>query len=81
MKQLGFIALVLDDVIYLNLKTGDIIALYVDDFLLFSVDKERFTKFTKVIAEIVIIKDLGEVDWFLGVRIVRLSPIGDVRLD
>lgn len=81
LKQLGFIALVSDDAIYLNPETGDIIASYVDDFLLFSADKERLTKLTKAIAEIVTIKDLGEADWFLGVRIVRSSPTGDVRLD
>ncbi|RYP05916.1 hypothetical protein DL765_009679 [Monosporascus sp. GIB2] len=33
------------------------------------------------IAEDVPIKDLGDANWYLGVRIVRSSPTGDVRLD
>ncbi len=52
----------LNDVIYFNFKINNIIALYVNDFLLFNVDKKRLTKLTKVIIEIVIIKDLSKAD-------------------
>ena len=52
----------LNDVIYLNLKISNIITLYVNDFLLFNVNKKYFTKFTKIIIEIIIIKTLNEIN-------------------
>ena len=52
----------LNDVIYLNFKISNIITLYVNNFLLFNVNKKRFIKLTKVIIEIIIIKNLSEVN-------------------
>lgn len=77
----GFHPLVTDDAIYLNPDTGDVIASYVDDFLLFGPNKERLQEIARDIAKDVAIKDLGAADWFLGVRIIRSADDGDVRLD
>ncbi|RYP37869.1 hypothetical protein DL768_010826 [Monosporascus sp. mg162] len=77
----GFYPLISDDTIYFNPKTGCIIASYVDDFLLFGANRQYLKSVAKEIAEDVPIKDLGDADWYLGVRIVRSSSTGDVRLD
>ncbi|RYP44694.1 hypothetical protein DL769_011501 [Monosporascus sp. CRB-8-3] len=77
----GFRPLTSDDAIYHDPKTGNVIASYVDDFLLFGPDRQRLKDIAKKIAEDVPVKDLGDADWYLGVRIVRSSPTGDVRLD
>ncbi|RYO77524.1 hypothetical protein DL764_010211 [Monosporascus ibericus] len=81
LAKLGFHPLISDDAIYFNLETGNVIASYVNDFLLFGADRQYLKSVAKEIAENVPIKDLGNADWYLGVRIVRSSSTGDVRLD
>ncbi|RYP46575.1 hypothetical protein DL769_011380 [Monosporascus sp. CRB-8-3] len=81
LDKYGFKPLLSDDAIYLNAKTRDVIASYVDDFLLFGPDKARLKAIADAIAGDVPINDLGAADWYLGVRIVRSSETGDVRLD
>lgn len=81
LKELGFVPLISDDTIYINHETGDVIASYVDDFLLFGSDLKRLQELAKAIAFETPITDLGAADWFLGVRIVRSADDGDVRLD
>ncbi|RYP70033.1 hypothetical protein DL771_005724 [Monosporascus sp. 5C6A] len=81
LAKLGFLPLISDDAIYRNAETGDVISSYVDDFLLFGAGRERLEGVAEGLAEDVPVKDLGDADWYLGVRLVRSLPTGDVRLD
>ncbi|RYP48577.1 hypothetical protein DL768_005576 [Monosporascus sp. mg162] len=79
--EYDFKPLTSDDAIYINPKTRDIITSHVDNFLLFSPDTGRLRYIADAIASNVPINDLGAIDWYLGVRIIRSSETGDVRLD
>jgi len=81
MRQFGFEPLKCDNAVYHNSKNGDVVASHVDDFLLCGPDKDRLTKLISGVTEVIEIDDLGEADWYLGVKIFRTSPTGDVRLD
>ncbi|RYP61962.1 hypothetical protein DL771_009936 [Monosporascus sp. 5C6A] len=81
LAKLGFLPLISDDAIYRNAETGDVISSYVDNFLLFGAGRERLEGAAKKLAEDVPVKNLGDANWYLGVRLVRSSPTGDIRLD
>ena len=81
MKKRGFEPLISDNAIYRNKRTKIIVASYVDDFLLIGSDKSELQSFTKSLNEEVALTDLGDANWFLGVRIRRSSDTGSVSLD
>lgn len=69
-----------DDAIYFNRETGTIVGSYVDDFLLIGPDKKQLQELMKLLNSEVPLNDLGEVSWFLGIRIQRSTPTRSVRL-
>ena len=52
-------------------KSGVIICLYVDDMLIFGTDIERVKETKKFLASQFQMKDLGEADVILGIKIIR----------
>lgn len=81
MQARGFKPLAADDAIYFNKDTGTIVVSYVDDFLLMGPHLNELQSLSRSLNESVLLNDLGEASWFLGVRIQRSSPTGSVRLD
>ncbi|POS82536.1 hypothetical protein EPUL_004524, partial [Erysiphe pulchra] len=81
MKRKGFEALISDNAIYRNKKAKIIVASYADDFLLIGPNKSELQSLTKSLNEEVAITDLGDANWFLGVRIRRSSDIGFTLID
>ncbi|KAI0991442.1 hypothetical protein K3495_g16745 [Podosphaera aphanis] len=81
MRKHGFNCLVSDNAIYQNRTKSIIVASYVDDFLLVGPNKSDLQKITRELNKEVPLNDLGEANWFLGVRIRRLSPTGAILLD
>ncbi|RYP24607.1 hypothetical protein DL765_000433 [Monosporascus sp. GIB2] len=77
----GIRPLISDNAIYCNDQSGDVIASYVDDFLRMGPNIQRLRSIANGIAKDVPIKDLRDANWDLGVRIVRSSPIGNVKLN
>ena len=81
MGKKGYKPLISDNAIYRNVNTKIIVASYVDDFLLIGPDRSLLQSLTNSLNEEVSLNDLGDANWFLGVRIRRSSPTGNVRLD
>jgi hypothetical protein len=52
-----------------------------DDFLVVSPFREEINAFVSSLQLDVTIEDFSKVDWYLGIRMVRSSPRGDIRLD
>lgn len=71
--QLGFQRSTVDECIYFNIKNGEIviIAVYVDDILIFSNDKELTNKLKRNLSDKFKMKDIGEAKMCLGIRITR----------
>lgn len=81
MKRRGFEPLISDNAIYRNRKTKIIVASYVDDFLLIGPNKSEIQSLTKSLNSEVALNDLGDANWFLGVRIRRSHVTGSILLD
>jgi hypothetical protein len=81
MKKHGFIPMVSDDAVFYDPQTEDVVATYVDDFLLFGPNRQRLEELVAKLKKEIQLKDLGDAEWFLGVRIRRSAPTGDVRID
>ena len=87
LKEIGFVQTVSDPCIY-KAVSGDsfIIGLYVDDILLAGKSKERMTEVKSVLSNMFEVKDLGELNYFLGVKVVQnhkdgTKPQGWYNLD
>ena len=81
MVKRGFLPLKLDNAIYVNHELGIIIAIYVDDFLMLGADRRALSALAADFNEEVRLNDLGDANWFVGVRIRRSSPTGDITID
>jgi hypothetical protein len=68
---LGFARTNADHSIYTKLSTGTIICIYVDDLLLFSHSLDEIAHIKARMTHEFEMKDLGEVDRFLGMEIER----------
>jgi hypothetical protein len=69
LKRLGYLPLVADQCVYRCTDTGLIIVTYVDDFLLIGPQGELKT-LKQQLSEAFDMKDLGQCQYFLGVRIM-----------
>lgn len=81
MKRKVFFPLISDNAIYHNKQAKIVVASYVDDFLLMGSNRGDLESLVKGLNSEVALNDLGDTSWFLGVRIQRNSPTGNVRLD
>src|SRR5271170_2157100 len=71
--QYGFTRLEADHSLYIQRDGEDfiIVLLYVDDLALASNSREKLDKFKRSLMEEFEMKDLGELSWFLGMRVTR----------
>src|SRR5579859_4211322 len=67
--RLGFVQMITDPCVYINVDTGIVIASWVDDILLFSASIDTINTVKKVLAEKFSMKDVGELAYFLGIQV------------
>jgi hypothetical protein len=70
LEKLGFQPLKVDNCVYIN-KSGVILVTYVDDMLITGPDINEIDRVKKALKEEFEMDDLGPVNYFLGVRIIR----------
>jgi hypothetical protein len=80
LESIGFKAIPWDDTIFVNEKTGVIIGVHVDDMLLTGADEAEISKVKKLLKGRFDMKDLGEADYLLGIRIQRYED-GAISID
>jgi hypothetical protein len=80
-KARGFKPLVIDDAVFFSPKKSMIVSIYVNDFLVVGFFRKEINAFVSSLRLDVTIEDFGEIDWYLGVRVVKSSPKDDIRLD
>ena len=71
LTSLGFARLTGDNSVFLNRNSGVIIALYVDDLLIFSKEITAINGVKAALQKVYKMKDLGEADVCLGIQIRR----------
>ena len=69
--SLGFKQSVCDPCIYINNKTGIIIAIWVDDLIVLGKDLDSINKIKAELRNEFEMKDLGELKYFLGMQVTR----------
>jgi hypothetical protein len=74
----GFMPLESDDVVYYSQKTGDIVTTHVDDFLIMGQSSQRLKDLTTSLQNDVKLNDLGNADWFLGIKTLRSIPVATI---
>ena len=81
LKQMGFVQAKGDPCIYVT-SEGEmfIIAVYVDDIVLAGKSDKRMTEVKEQLAEHFQVKDMGELHYFLGVKIVQDKESGEVSI-
>jgi FMN phosphatase YigB (HAD superfamily) len=77
----GFMPLKSDDAVFYSQKTGDVVTTHIDDFLIMGQSLQRLEELVTSLQKDVKLNILGNADWFLGMKILRSTPTGDVRLD
>jgi hypothetical protein len=77
----GFVPLMSNDAIYRRNSINETIVTYVNDFLLAELNKANLIAIANSLKNDVKFNILGDVDWFLGVRVRRSAGNGDVSLD
>jgi hypothetical protein len=76
-----FMPLESDDAIFYNQKTGDVVTTHVNDFLIIGQSLQRLKELITSLQKDVKFNILGNADWFLGIKILRFTSIGNIRLD
>lgn len=71
LAKLGFIQLKSDAAVYISYSLRVIIVTYVDDLLIMGPDDTAITKVVSDLGEAFELKDIGDVQYFLGIRITR----------
>jgi hypothetical protein len=71
LKSLGFEPLVTDSYLYINRQDGILVVTYIDDFLALALKGDELDAFIYEMRSKWTFKELGNVKYFLGVRIVR----------
>ena len=84
LKKLGYLPLFADQCVYRSTETGLIIITYVDDFLIIGPQgqglKQLKQQLSVLVSEVFNMKDLGQCQFFLGVRITRDQSKGHITL-
>jgi hypothetical protein len=81
MKARGFKLLITDDAVFFSPKKSIIVSIYVDDFLVVGFFRKEINAFVSSLRLNVTIENFGEIDWYLGVKMVKFSPKGNIRLN
>ena len=71
LKSIGFDQLYSDPCVYINKTTGIIIAMWVDDLIIFGKDMPSINALKEQLNEEYEMKDLGELKYFLGIQVHR----------
>jgi hypothetical protein len=71
LKSLGFEPLVTDSCLFINRQDGILVVTYVDDFLAVGPKGEALDAFRYELRSKWTIEELGDAEYFLGVRIMR----------
>ena len=73
LKKLGFVQVPADPCLYVLASEGEIclIAVYVDDILLAGSCNKRLTAVKQALAKKFQVKDMGELHYFLGVKVIQ----------
>ncbi|MDB5911072.1 MAG: hypothetical protein JWP34_5189 [Massilia sp.] len=71
LKGLNFVQSRADEAIFINYAQRLIVCTYVDDFLVLSPSTKQIRQFKAGFGKVFKIKDLGEVNYFLGIKIIR----------
>ena len=80
----GFSKLDTDHSVYVRYGPDDTkiyIAMYVDDLILASNSRPELDKFKRQLAEDFEMRDLGDLRWFLSVRVIRNREFGTISID
>jgi len=80
LDSLGFVQLRSDNAVFVHHHEKLIICTYVDDFLIMGPETSAVRQFKENFGKIFKIKDLGDVAYFLGVRILRDRPSRRITL-
>ena len=79
LKEIGFVQTVSDPCIYKAVSEDDfIIGIYVDDILLAGKSQERMKEVKSILSKMFEVKDLGELNYFLGVKVVQNHKDGTI---
>ena len=81
--SMGFKRTVSDACVYTNTINGHTvtIAIYVDDLIIACCDLATIIGVKAQVAERYKVKDMGEMDWYLGMRYTRNAETGTITLD
>ena len=71
LESIGFVRLYSDHCIYFNADTGVIIAVWVDDLIILAKEMKEMDCVKEQLRKRFEMKDLGELDYFLGIRVIR----------
>ena len=71
LESIGFVRLYSDHCIYFNADTGVIIAVWVDDLIILAKEMKEMDCVKEQLRKQFEIKDLGELEYFLGIRVIR----------
>ena len=78
--KIGFVRSHADPCLYINIKLGIYITIWVDDLLIAGKDGKQIADVKRQLASEFEMKDLGELKHFLGMRIARTLN-GDITID
>jgi hypothetical protein len=81
MKARGFKPLVTNNAVFFIPKKSIIVSIHVDDFLMVGFFRKKINAFVSSLRSNVTIENFSEIDWYLGIRMVKFSPRGDIRLN
>jgi len=81
--NMGFTRCISDSCIYLkNINGKDIyMAVYVDDIIIACTDLDIINEIKELLKKKYTMKDMGEMDWYLGMRYTRNTTTGIITLD
>ena len=71
LKSIGFEQTHSDPCVYINKKMGIIIAMWVDDLVIFGKDTASINELKAALKKEYEMKDLGELKYFLGIQVHR----------
>ena len=80
LKSMGFVQTIGDPCIYVKEENGDIfvIAVYVDDMILAGKSDEKINEVKQALSELFQMKDMGELHYFLGVKVIQKPELKEV---
>ena len=71
LKSVGFTQTYSDPCVYINKETGIILAMWVDDFIIFGQSMDSISNLKELLQQEFEMKDLGDLKYFLGIQVNR----------